>query len=194
MWILDLFTEGVASHLRAALAVIIPPNGELAAAGRSSIHPLLHPPASWCQSRIYSHICCSAAAAAAALSELGARLENVILEYVILRHSLCRRANCLRPENSGGCQHAARISVVRGSTRRCSPYLKAPCCKKLFKRRRSLQLHAMLLPVPHTAQASCSATAHCAAAACCCWHRELQWRLEKANLEIFILQGSSHSL
>ena len=26
------------------------------------------------------------------------------------------------------------------------------------------------------------------------WHRALQWRLEEANLEIFILQGSSYSL
>ena len=60
---------------------------------------------------------------AAALGELGPRLENAIIEYVILRHSLRRRANIFRlrracAENSGKCLHTARISVVRGSTRR----------------------------------------------------------------------------
>ena len=59
---------------------------------------------------------------AAALGELGPRLENAILEYVNLQHSLCRRAKVFRlprhAENSGQCQHAVRISVVRGSTRR----------------------------------------------------------------------------
>ena len=49
----------------------------------------------------------------------------------------------------------------------------------------------------HTAQASCycnHSIVQLAVAACCCWHRALQWRLEEANLEIFILQGSSYSL
>ena len=59
---------------------------------------------------------------AAAFSELGPQLENAILEYVILQHYLCRRAAFSacggRAKDSGRCQHAARISVVRGSTRR----------------------------------------------------------------------------
>jgi len=102
------------------------------------------------------------------------------------------------------CGGRADASTPRGSASCADPrgvlllYLKAPLCKELFvrRRKRSLQLHvhAMLLPVPHTAQASCAATVHCAAVACCCWHRELRWRLEKANLEIFILQGSSYFL
>ena len=66
----------------------------------------------WCHSRLF----------AAALGELGPRLENAILDYVILQHSLCRRARfsspaagMLRTERR---QHAAWISVVRVSTRR----------------------------------------------------------------------------
>ena len=74
---------------------------------------------------------------------------------------------------------------------------KALFCKELFVHRGecSLQLHVMLLC--RTPQASCycnHSIVQLAAAACCCWHRALQWRLEEANLEIFILQGSSYSL
>ena len=75
-------------------------------------------------------------------------------------------------------------------------YLKAPLCKELFvrRRKRSLQLHVMLLRRTASILLLRRLIVRLAAAACCCWHRELQWRVEKANLEIFILQGSSHSL
>ena len=101
----------------------------------------------WCQSRLF----------AAALGELGPRLEIAILEYAILQHSLCRRAKFSacggRAENSSRCQHAARIRVVHGSTRRSLLWMKAPFFKELFvrRRKRSWQLHVMLLPVPRTA-------------------------------------------
>ena len=82
-----------------------------------------------------------------------------------------------RAENSSRCQHAARIRVVRGSTRRSLLWMKAPFFKELFvrRRKRSLQLHVMLLP--HTAQLSNLLLrlliVRLAAAAYCCWHREL---------------------
>ena len=101
-------------------------------------------------------------------------------------------------ENSVRCQHAAWIRVVRGPTRRSFVHWKAPFCKELFvrRRKRSWQLHVMLLPVPRTASILLlrRLIVRLAAAACCCWHRELQWRVEEANLEIFILQGSSYPL
>ena len=100
----------------AALAVIIDLPPTQAGRGRSlSIHSstITHQLA-WCQSRL----------PAAALGELGARLETAILKYVDVCSMLCvvmqnffglRR---WRAENSIRCQHAAWISVVHGSTRR----------------------------------------------------------------------------
>ena len=113
--ILGLFTERGASHLRARCARCdhTASHGELQPAAPPSIHcsTITHQ-LTWCQFRLF----------AAALGELGPRLENAILEYVILQHSLCRRAKFSacggRAENSSRCQHAARISVIRGSTRR----------------------------------------------------------------------------
>ena len=102
---------------------------------------------------------------------------------------------------AGVLRTAADASTPRGSASCADPrgvlllYLKAPFCKELFARRRkrSLQLHVMLL----LRTASIRAMRRLIAvrlAACCCWHRERQWRVEEANLEIFILQGSSHCL
>ena len=144
-----LFTERGASHLRVRCARCDhTPTGELQPAAPPSIHcsTITHQ-LTWCQSRLF----------AAALGELGPRLEIAILEYAILQHSLCRRAKFSacggRAENSSRCQHAARIRVVRGSTRRSLLWMKAPFFKELFvrRRKRSWQLHVMLLPVPRTA-------------------------------------------
>ena len=146
---------------------------------------------SWCQSR----------RPAAALGELGPRLENAILEYVILQHSLCRRAKLSLP-TAGAMRTAADASTPRGSAS-CAdprgvllPCLKAPFCTELFvgRHKRSLQLHVMLLPRTASILLLRRLIVRLAAAACCCWHRGLQWRVEEANLEIFILQGSSHCL
>ena len=112
--ILALFTERGAPHLRARCARCDHTfDGELQPATPPSIHcsTITHQ-LTWCQFRLF----------AAALGELGPRLEIAILEYAILQHSLFRRAKFSacggRAENSSRCQHAARISVVRGSTRR----------------------------------------------------------------------------
>ena len=105
------------------------------------------------------------------------------------------------PTSAGVLRTAADASKPRGSASCADPrgvlllYLKAPLCKELFvrRRKRSLQLHVMLL----LRTASIRAMRRLIAvrlAACCCWHRERQWRVEEANLEIFILQGSSHCL
>ena len=91
---------------------------------------------------------------------------------------------------------AADASTLRGSASCADPrgvlllYLKAPFCKELFvrRRKRSLQLHVMLLPVPRTASILLLRRLLCGLQlqhACCCWHRELQWRVEKANLEMW---------
>jgi hypothetical protein len=108
------------------------------------------------------------------------------------------------PPAAGMLRTASDASTPRGSAS-CAdprgvllPCFKAPFYKELFVGRseRSLQLHVILLP--HcTLQASCycnHSIVQLAVAACCCWHREPQWRLEEANIEIFILQGSSYSL
>ena len=111
---------------------------------------------------------------------------------------MCRHAKLLFACGAGVLRTASDASTPRGSAL-CAdprgvllPCLKALFCKELFVHRGecSLQLHV-------TPQASCycnHSIVQLAAAACCCWHRELQWRLEEANLEIFILRGSSHSL
>ena len=49
-------------------------------------------PAIHCSTITHQLAWCQYRQSAAALSELGPRLENAILEYVILQHSLCRRA------------------------------------------------------------------------------------------------------
>ena len=172
----------------AALAVIIPPNGELQPATPPCHCSTITHQLTWCQSRLF----------AGALGELGPRLENTILEYVILQHSLCRRARFSSPA-AGVLRTAADASTPRGSASCADPRgvllscLEAPCFKELYviRRERSLQPHVML--PPHTASILLlrPLIMQLAAAACCCWCRELQWRLEEANLEIFILRGSS---
>ena len=105
------------------------------------------------------------------------------------------------PPAAGVLRTAADASTPRGSASCADPrgvlllYSKVPCSKELIvrRRKRSLQLHVMLL----LRTASIRAMRRLIAvrlAACCCWHRERQWRVVEANLESFILQGSSHCL
>ena len=90
---------------------------------------------------------------AAALGELGPRLENAILEYAILQHSLCRRAKF---SACGGplMRTASDASTPRGSALCASPrgvlllWMKALCCKELCVRKReSRWLPLVMLPV-----------------------------------------------
>ena len=113
--ILALFTEREASHLRARCARC-DQSSDASWPRPLLLHPQLHHhphQLAWCQSRL----------PAAALSELGPRLENAIVKYVDVCSILCVAVQKFsacggHAENSIRCQHAAWISVVRGSTRR----------------------------------------------------------------------------
>ena len=112
--ILGLFTERGASHLRARCARCDHTSGELQPALR---RPLLRhhaSPTSWLGAILACLLLLSAS--------LRCGLKMPFSSTSFCSILLCRCAKVFRlrrhAENSGRCQHTARISVVRGSTRR----------------------------------------------------------------------------
>ena len=151
------------------LAVIIPPNGELQP---TLLHPSTAPPSptSWLGANLAYSLLISASLGRGLKMPSSSTSFCSIICVAVQKFSACGG----HAENTGGAtpRGSASCADPRGVL---LPYSKAPCCKdELFahRRKRSLQLHVMLLP--HTAQLSNLLLrlliVQLAAAACCCWH------------------------